>query len=528
MNKSHKIYIFIFIIFLFLFAMLWSQDDLSQSSNLGTVISIEDSTKAITNTLDELTYEEVIDSLNTIINKKKNNQIYLINNSLLYSENFHLNSLEDPHISLKIGKFNLRSFKVKNVQILQNFAPHFRLEELGHKIDFQPEHYSLRAPLTIANLALGDYNMNHAGVKFLKGRLFNIDNLNFDFSYLGHDGEWLGVQEKGYSFSSHFWYTLGNHQLDFQMLSYRQDTSNRKLKDFAETPPQIIEETYISPSMFWYNPYLNIGLRHESWDVDKSERVEDQFVINKEFSISNLSTEFTIEYFKQKIDNSTSNNFSTSADVNYKFRQFNLDGNVYFVDDNDYFVNIQSHLHQSFGPIFEYYAVYDSTDFSEISAGLKLGKGLNYWKMFYSIPEKHPLDYYLKSDLYWSIPIDNFEIALDSWIKFFPKGDFNDDSKISEIPQLQSNNKLELLLNLPYGNHIKSGIHHYYHSEIRKNSITYNSSILDLFLAIGITSKFEIIGEMKNLTNSSYLFNDQDILISGTHFNVKLIWFFLN
>ena len=456
----------------------------------------------------------------------------ILSDNLIYSENFHLNALVDPNIYYKLDAFNLRPFKGTNYNIYQNLSPHYKTSEDLDQIRFGSHYYNLKPALTTADLALGDNDMNHAWVRFEKGDILNLNNLHFNFSYLGHEGNWMGEPESGYSYRAQFFYTYKENIIDVNLISIDQDYSSRRFGNYTTSLSTTNEEIF-SPSVMWYNRICNIGYRHEQWKVDDEERVENQIIANKGLSYNKLTADITLEYFQSDaLDNK--DNFSSSLNLDYQHKYFLIQCVGYLQDSDHYYGEIEgSYL---FADIIEPFSSYSTTrdidEDNELKFGLRYKNPSGWIELSYVKPDTAYTDYWLESSINMHHQINRFEIRLRSWLKYYPDDEYQKIDNYQLLPQIQTKNSLEITCLLNYGNHISCGVEQLYHSEIEQqngNSILqYNSSMIDLFVAIGITSQFEIRADVKNLTGAEYLFNNQDILLPNTHFNARLIWYFIN
>lgn len=475
-------------------------------------------------------FKEQIDLYITYYKEKED--LPLLNENLIYTENFHWQAFSDPQIYIKDGSFLIHPFRTENYSIVQNFYPIMNINQSINRIDLNVGNYNLKPSLTSSDLALGDNNMNHAAVKFEKGSIIAIPGLNMDFSYLGQEGNWLGNEEHGYSFCSHLWYQLNNQALHFNILRTDQNISSRKRIYPSISELESIKEDYFAPSLFWENPYLNLGLRYESWELDDKKRTQNQIVARKAFGTRKLSADISFEYSQKEENNVSNDDITVSYDVNYSPSNLDVMANGYMNDNDDFWMDIEAKylINNKIGPLFTLTKIDDQTKSDILAFGIIYEHQKNKISLLYGSDDKSNQDFFLESNLKLSIPINIFLLNFKNWLKYYPE-DY-DEVDVHYIPKLQTKWQLELAALLPYNNKIKLGVNHCYHSDIdylsESSSFEYNSSIFDLYLAIGITPKFEIRGEIKNLSNSSYLFKNQDILLTGTHFNARVTWFFLN
>ena len=148
--------------------------------------------------------------------------------NLIFRENFHLFS---PNANFYFNKngFSIIPFKTQNIQILQDFSPHYQVDISGNFIKFSKSNYAHNIPVTKTFLGLGDEEMNHAFVKFLKGNVFSLENSGIEVSYLAQSGMWFDKDETSKNLDLHLFYHFNLGDLHFYNSTFNQNIPNVKL-----------------------------------------------------------------------------------------------------------------------------------------------------------------------------------------------------------------------------------------------------------------------------------------------------------
>lgn len=496
------------------------KDSLSEIINQDSVISNHKIlVKELGRFLDSLTY-------------KRKNQY----SDIIYRENFHLKSPFRLNYRFIKNGFSVIPYKTRNIDILQNYTFSHAQDHKNGMIYFRKNNFALPVSVTESYLGLGDNDMNHAVVKFVKGKIFGINNLNLELDYFGYEGKWLGVNEKSSNLDIHIMYKsqLGNIHLFNNTI--QQDISSSKLFEPVElNMEEVVNKNISDRSLLFENKYLNLGLRAETCKIDTTERHLYEALLHRRFEMKKHTLDLAYEYF---VSNNIKHGFSLvtlAHNSKVSFLEFRNSG--YYKTNED--MLLSSDL------------VYDPLQFTQI--------GFNITKKNdeYSQRETTSLDLILRNsklkskfswgtsykqpfeDVYFGwknrtdFRLNKFTILVQNHLIIDEKGLISDSyDTIESYPKYRMQNSLEFSLNLENHNKIILGLQHTYISSFKYDQDTISKrdfSNLDAFLSFQISKLFKISANAINLTNSERPFTyPSSEKIPGTHFNFKVHWIFVN
>ncbi len=452
---------------------------------------------------------------------------------MIHNENFHFQApFKLPYHFSKNG-FTVIPHKISNLQIYQNYSFAHKVTQKGDIIFFEKDNYDLPIPLTNSFLGLGANNMNHAGIDFRKGDIWGQENLNLQFSFLGQDGKWLGIDENSKIFDLHLHYSSKFGTFHFFNSTIDQRISSSKLYNSPELAEvNNLREYVFDNAVLWENDILNLGWRYEKSEIDSCERKLAEFLIKKELFFNNHNFVGSFEYFTTSDSNFYYLNFAHSS--NYHFLE--LTNNSYFRDKSNYLIfsklsgNIFSNfcLHSGFTELKNrsFYQKYWSegvsykSNFCDIEMQIGINENFHFWEF------KNRNKIQLNSI---EINLANYFLMDENGVKTLQYA-----NHIS-LPKYQTKTSLEFIYFLHHNNSIKFVLEHNYLSKhkftqnMSDETIEGNSSQLDAQLELQITKQFTIGLAMMNLTNTSYLFSYPTAKNNlETHFNLYVNWIFLN
>ncbi len=482
----------------------------------------------IRNQIDSLIYEEVY---------------YRDHNRLLpyflYSENFHYKTYPNPNLYITKNGFSLVPYLVRSSHIFQNLNPLYQADFRRNHLNFTQEKYELPVFLTNSFLGLGDENMNHVGVIFRKGLLLGIKNLNFNFGYLGQEGNWLGINEQSKHFDLMLDYAskIGSFYLFYSSLD--QNISSDKFTDNPQDQEKI-KEKVSDLSFYFENPYINLGAKYEKIIIDNFIRHCYNFKFDKKITLNNHLLMGKIEFIKLK--ESEEDYFQFSLDHESRFNPITLINYGVIKDSDNYSYNnrLNLGLYKGISLISDnfYFSSYDK-EIAVNSVGLGITTNFIAMELLYSHKNEFTDNdmFELFSNL--NIEVNSLEIILENHLSYL--FDFqiseNDDSEKSSLPKYRIQNRLELIYHLKFDNAIKLGIDQIFFSDYYAHlfnldmtpSYVGNALNFDGYISVQISTRFEIRLDVVNITNETHVFSfDRDEMIPATHFNFNIFWTFIN
>jgi len=515
---------------------LLADEDTLVDSLLADEDTLVDSLLADEDTLvDSLDIVEIYENLQKhLIEKKKMQEDFKLP-MIVEKENFHYKTPFEPNLYFSKNGFTYLPFLVSNIHVIQNFALLNNAVYDQGFIDFSLSDYSLPVAATEAFLGLGDINMNHAVVSYKKGNILGIHDLNIEFGYAGMDGKWLGKREKSRFYNGQLFYNSNFGKFHFYYSSIDQEISSNKLAN----PPELfvlktLHEKNSEMAFRWENPYLDIGYRTETAEVDTLVRELSAILLAKDLQYKSHHIHLSYEYFSNTSDDE---NFDVvNLDQNSTISFFELGNRLFYRNSENYFgsSDLIVNLFSQFKP--QAYLEKQSKDVythlwhnERIAGGFLLDLSnfdINVLAGNDKIRNENMNFIEAKSNYDHKIGLMN--IVLQNWTLFR-------STENIYLPDLQTQTSLEFQLDLDHGNFIKLGLSNIYLSEYGYihdmiDSITFERfSHLDAWLSIQITKQFQIKLDAVNLTNAYTLFGyPTSENLDSRHFNFNVQWIFIN
>lgn len=550
-NISNKIFWFILFLFLGLIYPIWSENnsdseqadlleiktiiDSTQTDSLEIITIIDTTEIEIDSTLvEELIEEEPVDSfyidiqklkeqVDSLISKRKEIEKYEHLPFFVYNENFHLKSIFEPDIWLRKNGFLILPFLTSRTHLLQNYAPLFQTDFSLNQLSFYQKDYDLPVAMTEAILGLGDLDMNHAFVSFQKGNVFNIRNLNVKVDYFGQDGYWYSVYEKSSNFNLHLFYDHKFGRFHYYHTSIDQEISSDKLLESSTPSSKILEKSFDN-AFLWENKILNTGIQLENYEVNKVERKQTHFLLNKTLIFQQHKIQGSIEYFIQSEPKDKS--FSIfSLKNNSNISSINITNTIIYQDDDNFLFSseIDRKIYKFLDLIGKFSKIKNEKFLERKGIGLNISPSFADCNLLIGeqrIAETRKI--YAESATSFKFKFNNLNINLKNSTLYQEPNE-----KMQNYPELQSKVFLNLVYCLKYNNAIKFGLSHFYSSEFQNelNIPVKGNTNLDGYLAFKITDRFEIKVDAINLLNSNEMFGKE---IPERHYNFGVNWIFVN
>jgi len=550
-NSFRKIFWFILFFSFVIIGPIWSENnsdskqadsleiasiiDSTQADSLEIITIIDSSFVEIDSTfVEELIEEEPVDTfyidiqklkeqVDSLISKRKEIEKYELLPHFIYNENFHLKSVFEPDIWLRKNGFLILPFTTSRTHLLHNFAPLFQTDFSQNQVSFYQTNYNLPVAMTEAILGLGDLDMNHAFVRFQKGNVFNIRNLNVKADYFGQDGYWYSVYEKSSNFNLHLFYDHKFGKFHYYHTTIDQEIPSDKLLENPSTSSMILEKSFDN-AFLWENKILNAGIQLENYEVNKMERKQTHFLLNKTLIFQQHKIQSSIEYFIQS--EPKDNSFSIFSINNYSnISSINIGNTIIYQDDDNFLISseIDRKIYKFLSLIGKYSKIKNEKFLERKGIGLNISPSLADCNLL--IGEQRIAEIriiYAEAATAFIFKFNNLNINLKKWT-LYQKPDEN----LKNYPELQSKVFLDLVYNLKYNNAIKFGLSYFYNSDYRNdlNIPMKNNANLDGYLAFKITDRFEIKVDAINLLNSTEFIGEE---IPERHYNFGVNWVFVN
>ncbi len=506
--------------------------DSTQVDSLESIAVIDSSIVEIDSTfIEEIIEEEPIDSfyidiqklkeqVDSLVSIRKEIEKYESFPCFIYNENFHLKSLYEPDIWLRKNGFLIIPFLTSRTHLMQNYAPFFQTEFSQNQVSYYQANYDLPVAMTEAILGLGDLDMNHALVRFQKGNVFNIRNLNAKFDYFGQDGYWYSVFETSSNFNMHLFYDHRFGRFHYYHTTIDQEIPSDKLSENPALTSKIKEKSSDN-DFLWENKILNAGIQSENYEVDNLEKKQTHLLLNKNLDFPHHKIQSAFEYFIQsEPDDRNYSIFNLKG--NSKIFTINFDNSVIYQNNDNFLISskIDRKIYRSFGLVGKYSKV-KSDIFSE-KKGIGLGFFPNHQKAQIIVGEiRNSIlnSIFLETNNNLIFKHNRFEFEFLNWAQYLTES--------KTYPIWQTKTFLNLIYKLEYSNAIKLGFSYLYNSEFQNvaDTLVKDSSNLDVYFAIKITEKFEIKIDAINILNSDEMFGNN---IPERHYNFGVNWIFVN
>lgn len=482
-----------------------------------------------------ISLKELKQNLEQYLEDTQNNKEKLQFPFILYNENFHLKTPFDPALRFIKNGFTVIPFKVSNLHILQNYNPFFNTEYKRGFTIFSEGNFDLPVAVTESFLCLGEGDMNHAYISFRKGDVLGLKNINLKIDYLGHEGQWLSVNENSRNYNLHLFSSHNWGKIHLYHTTIDQKISTNKLANAPELPEsKRIKDKISDTAILFENKYINFGIKYENLETDTLNRKISEFILSKKMELGTHYIQACYEYF---MNNTDDNNFHLlTLNHHSQIAFLKLGNSGYYQDEENHFFasELKYTVLKSINVIVNYNVLKSENIFFFIPEE-RTGTGLSLDLPFIQtevIAGKENLNeentYFAETTSYADLRYKRLQLKMKNWTLYR-------DIELEYLPTLQSQTSLELILNLEYNNAIKLGIEHVYTSEysytcdLQDSIVRDKFSNLDAWLAFQVTSRFQIKVDAVNLLNIDRLFaypvSEQ---LSGPRFNVKLHWIFIN
>ena len=509
--------------------------DSTQADSLEIITIIDSSFAEIDSTfVEELIEEEPVDSfyidiqrlkeqVDSLISKRKEIEKYEPLPYFIYNENFHLKSLSEPDIWLRKNGFLILPFNTSKTHLLQNYAPLFQTDFSLKQVSFYQENYDLPVAMTEAILGLGDLDMNHAFVSFQKGNVFNIRNLNAKTDYFGQDGYWYSIYETSSNFNLHLFYDHKFGRFHYYHTTIDQEIPSDKLLENSTLSSKILEKSFDN-AFLWENEILNVGIQLENYKVNKVERKQTHFLLNKTLVFQQHKIHGSIEYFIQSEPNDESFPIFSLNNNSY-ISSINIGNTIIYQDDDNFLFSseIDRNIYQFFSLIGKYSKIKNEKFLEKKGIGLNISPSFVDCNLLIGEQRIGKIrKIYAESAVSFKFRFNDFMVNLKKWTLYQES-----DENLQNYSELQNKTFLDLVYNLKYNNAIKFGFSHFYSSEFQNefDIPVKDNTNLDGYLAFKITDRFEIKVDAINLLNSKKMFGKK---IPARHYNFGVNWVFVN
>ncbi|MBN1327009.1 MAG: hypothetical protein JW996_03570, partial [Candidatus Cloacimonetes bacterium] len=472
---------------------------------------------------------------------------------LNYHENYHLMAPFAPMLYFRKNGFTEQPFLINNIHYLQNHQLLYEWTEANGKISFSIPEYDLIPSFTESYLGLGDNEMNHVGVIFRKGNVLGLKDFQVIAGYLGQEGNWLGINEKSRNFNLKMQYRKKYNTIKINYSYLDQDISTLKLN----YPQALTEQSYLKEkswdsSLLWENNWFDLGLKLSDNTISSEKNTSTGMLFAKRIKHPLHQLRFALEYNRNHTHGK--NNYLGTLDLNSEIKPLEFDLLAQIRSDDDYYLIFTPTLNLFSGfklktDIRDISLIHTLDNTSELifpendpstsavssqrlAGGLVLkketvdveiltGKKINDSHEYWFLENQNNLK------LFWG----SVRFTLNSYLLFSKI----DREEYPTLPRWQLQAEFITALLLPYNNSVKAGVITHYTSiydVISGNGNDFQpgeTTNIDLWLAIGISRKFEIRTNLINLMNNKVLFGlDNGFQESNTHFNFTVKWFFIN
>lgn len=549
--------IFVTLLLSALINVLYPQDNISEPQlNLpDTIEVVEIDSLLAEKQIESIPIEDLQKQLMTVIETRKNLRLELNPFMVYLTENFHYYTFSDPYFNFRKNGFSLLPHNLKNFHVLQNFQALMLTRFNNGKLEFFQENYELKIPLTESFLALGDNNMNHAGVWFAKGDVFAAQGINLEASYLGQEGDWLGINETSRNFNLHVFKKFFGGQIHLNTTLLDQKISTAKLLINNDPEDKALAEKFSDGSLRFYNKFLNLGLRFEKWELDNESRETTSALLNKKLTYLSHSLELTYEILRQsqKADFDQINLYS--LDHISAFSGFSFYNSARFESKTDIFLH--SELLIGLSEPLALKMVYEQIKFNTLAETGTLHKqGIGFKSadnrinsVFFAgnldqesiiISETDNNNFIINYDFLELVNFINLEMGRYNFLVknyIHHNLQYSNSQDNSVIPKWQARSTLEFSIDLKNDNAVIFGTDHIFYSSLNdhlNNKKINSSSYFNGYLSLQISNLFQIKIDFINLTNEKFfpylndLSNISDLYDYSRHINFSVNWIFVN
>ncbi|MBW6514999.1 MAG: energy transducer TonB [Candidatus Cloacimonetes bacterium] len=526
--------------------------------------------------IDTAEIERLQDKIEKFIDTRQepiNHSLNLVNEPF-YCENYHIISWQRRVPYIKRDNFSIIPSQTLSSHIFQNYYPLYKADVSKHSWSFSSTEYTLPVTFIEGYAGIGFLDMDFAHINLGKNNALNIDDLQIWATLLFQDGFWMGVNEKSTNLAINLKYPLGRHRFYWNSLFISQDIPPVKISNQYEYITNLpYEEKINEHSVFWENPYLNLGLRYETMEyrkipeIERPERTLYQLLLNRTLHWRNHRINLQYEYFDIDETEFFSYPYLTTKHKDIRKIWYSY-GSDQIKFETEAFsgmgFNYHSHSQLSYHPA-ELYSVglglLDSEPRfnqqnsvstlikNDLYATLNINTSFGHFKTSFGQRKQrqyglsyHYLDDFLDPeeelissgnektvDLSTPYVSGEFEVTQSLGVTDWLLAGFvtsNVNNELDYLPRWYGKTNLECRYNLLHNNAITAGLIYLhteeYYTPIRKVPAT---NVLDGYIRISITRLFDIQADAKNLLETDAVFGYP---VAGIHWNLGIRWFFFN
>jgi len=439
------------------------------------------------------------------------------------TENKHYISLSKPYLSVRKNGFRIYSAQEPDMRHLQSNRAFYVLENQGHSIDLENDHYYLPVTITDAEAGMGDYRNMQGNFTMRKGKLLGQDSLGFCLNITGINGYWFGNYDTAANIRLHLYNKFPAGTLEYIHTAYSEESSSYL---YPDQPEDELVTRDISEEMLLFNTdILDLGFRYESGTTAGRDKQRISFLLRKKGKLPVLDYDLSLEYLKE-ISNADSSWLSLSGNAYGKWNFADYTAALDLVDKDNYFyeASLYTDLYKGAGFIVKALnrAFSDTLLYSTPGTETRYGAGIAWHNdniildiVYGNQDDGLYDDWYMESYINCNIPYKNFNLVYRNWSFYFLN------------PEFQTQNELEFIYNLPYNNRVRFMISSRYYTDYYDDEEDFILAAhnIDLLLGIKISRNFEIRAEMINVNDNFYLLGSP---VAGLHYIFNMYWYFIN
>ncbi len=465
-------------------------------------------------------------------------------------ENLHLYAPYQSTVYYTRNGFIQSELPISGAHALQLMKTIYPVGGVDNFYRFQVSEYRCPVALAEAQLGTGDNLMNHAYVNFRKGQFLGLDPVDINLKYMAYEGKMFEESEHTGDFLTHLtWHTsLGDIRFDNDIFNH--DISSKKLeKVYQPQREEMVNERLWDHSIFWDNPWLDVGYKYQRKVYRIDNNPEDQIDDTSGYYVLHAGDSLFFQRFDITAQSRDFEHDSWMAEHHLDIYRFHTQAMFLREDGYDPLKSFRIALGDTLS-VFAGYRVerdrqeYGNRFYEFTESGWFGGIGFKKrfsrlhfdldWRFTQSEFKNIGVAEYLTNynektpdvpgvDLFTRIQADisRLTILLSSKIKY------RDTDEVVELPALKSSTELEFAYDVHHNNALKLGFRHLYTTDYTNwlGEEIPMTRMLDGWFGIQITKKFQINLEAYNLTGEENLF---DNLARDTHYNFTLYWQFVN
>ena len=439
------------------------------------------------------------------------------------TENKHYISLEKPYLSIRRNGFRIYSAQEHAMRQIQSNRDFYLLENQGHSIDLENDHYYLPVTLTDTEAGMGDYRNMHGSFTMRKGKLLGLDSLGVCLNVSGINGYWFGDYDTAANIRLHLYNKFKAGTLEYIHTTYSEESSGYLYPDAIKT--ELVTRDISEDIVLFNTDLLDLGFRYESGTTAGIDKQQMSFLLRRTGKLPALDYDLSLEYIKENSNADSSwLSLSGNASGNWKYADYKAAFDLVDMDNYFYETYLYTDLYKGVGLIGKTmnWAFNDSLLYWDSGSETRMGAGFAWHNdniiadvVYGNEDDGLYSDWYLESYINCNIPYKNFKLVYRNWSFYFLN------------PEFQTQNELEFIYNLPYNNRVRFMISSRYYTDYYDDDEHFipAASNIDLLLGVGISRNFEIRAQMINLTDNYYLLGSP---IAGLHYIFNIYWYFIN